>query len=47
MVGRKMKTRRGLIAMLRPAMVLHLENGLVCDPDFENVLTSGHSGIKS
>jgi hypothetical protein len=40
MAGRKMKTRHGLIAMLRPAIVLHLGIGLVCDPDFENVLTS-------
>jgi hypothetical protein len=38
MVGRKMKTRHGLIAMLRPAIVLHLGIGLVCDPDFENVV---------
>jgi hypothetical protein len=35
-----MKTRHGLIAMLRPAIVLHPGIGLVCDPDFENVLTS-------
>jgi hypothetical protein len=37
MAGRKMKTRHGLIAMLRPAIVLHPGIGLVCDLDFENV----------
>jgi hypothetical protein len=37
MDGRKMKTRHGLIAMLLPAMVVHLGIGLVCDPDFEHV----------
>jgi hypothetical protein len=37
MAGRKMKTRHGLIAILQPAIVLHLGIGLVCDPDFETV----------
>jgi hypothetical protein len=37
MAGRKMKTRHGLIAILLPAIVLHLGIGLVCDPDFEKV----------
>jgi hypothetical protein len=32
-----MKTRHGLIAILLPAIVLHLGIGLVCDSDFEDV----------
>jgi hypothetical protein len=37
MSGRKMKTRRGLIAIFLPAIFLLFELGLAGEPDFENV----------
>jgi hypothetical protein len=37
MSGRKMKTRRGLIAIFLPAIFLLLEVGPAGEPDLENV----------
>jgi hypothetical protein len=37
MSGRKMKARRGLIAIFLPAIFLLFELGLACEPGFENV----------
>jgi hypothetical protein len=44
MAGRKMKTRHGLIAILLPAIVLHL--GIGAEPGYARILRAGVVSIQ-